>query len=188
MAYGMCFEFMCQRMAIQHPSDENDFGKSWGQIEKEFIKQLNRLLHAKGVILISHSVVSEIKSRTGETFQFMEPSMPKQAGRFLTGVVDLYAYYGYYGSERKLLIQGDEFIGAGNRLQEYGLMFHTTKGEKVVSIPMGKNSTEGYKNLMSAFSNKQVETGSEMLAPAKKNKELELAKAVNQPKISKVKK
>ena len=178
VAYNLCFDAMCTKMMIQHPSDENDYGKSWGVIKKEFMRQLTRLLQIKGVVLISHSTVSDIKSRTGEGFQYMEPTMSKQAKDFLTGVVDLWAYYGYVGAERRLLIQGDEFIGSGNRLQEEGGMFHTADGRPIVSIPMGGSSSESYANLIKAFENKQVEVGDEMLHPSKKSVNVE------KPKVS----
>lgn len=165
IAYRQCFEAMCRKMAIQHPSDENDFGKSWGVIEVEFGKQMARLAHSKGVLLLSHASVSEIKSRTGESFQYLEPSMPKQAMRYVTGVVDVWAYYGYLGKERRLLIQGDEFLGAGNRLQETG-KFCTPDGKAIVSIPMGTSSTQAYRNLIAAFDGKQKTVGEDMLSPS----------------------
>ena len=165
IAYRQCFEAMCRKMAIQHPSDENDFGKSWGVIETEFGKQMTRLSHVKGVLLLSHATVSEIKSRTGEAFQYLEPSMPKQALRYVTGVVDVWAYYGYLGKERRLLIQGDEFLGAGNRLQETG-KFRTPEGKAIVSIPMGTSSAQAYRNLVAAFDGKQKTVGEDMLSPS----------------------
>lgn len=153
IAYNMCFDAMCKRMGIAHPTDENDFGKSWGQIENEFVSQMTRLLNLpKGVLLISHSVEKEVKTRFGQRFNRVTPTVPTQAYRYLTGVVDIWAYYGYENQGRALTIAGNEYIEAGCRLEEH---FLTTSGERVRKIPMGSSASEAYANLVSAFNNRQ---------------------------------
>lgn len=161
LAYEACFDYMCTKLAITHPHDENDYGKSWGQIEKEFITQVNRLMALpSGTIFISHAKTREVRTRKGGEFDRVETSMAKQAQRHLEGVVDIWAYYGYSDTERRLLVQGSDYIGAGNRLQQ---RFQTPNGERLVSIPMGDSAEEAFRNVQRAFNNKQKEVGEEAL-------------------------
>lgn len=164
IAYDRCFEHMCTKLAITHPQDERDFGRSWQAIENEFTKQMTRLLNSdRGCIFIAHAETKEVETRTGEMFSVLQPSLAKQAGKFLEGVVDIQAYYGYMGNERRLLIQGNDFIKAGNRLEEH---FHSPEGERIVSIPMGTSPAQAFANLNTAFDNEQDEIGGEMLDPS----------------------
>lgn len=123
IAYDMCFDYMCKKMAITHPTDENDYGKSWGLIEKEFKFQMNKLLNlGKGVIFISHAKEQEIKTRLQGTFTRVVPTVPTQAARYFTGTADILAYYGYYGDDRYLVIKGNDNIQAGCRLEHNFLL------------------------------------------------------------------
>jgi hypothetical protein len=161
VAYAMCFDFMCKKMAIVHPGDESDYGKSWGMISKEFQRQFNRLFQTgKGVILTSHATWQEIKSRRTESYFRLVPTMPGQANAYLTAVVDIWGCYTYAGKDRYLILRGDEQISAGCRLEE---QFRTVKGEPVVAIPMGTSADAAYKNVMTAFNNKQKDTGAAAL-------------------------
>jgi len=153
MAYDRCFEYMCQKLCIEHPHDEKDYGKSWGQIENEFIKQISRLLRLqKGVLFISHSVERETRTRGGEKFNRVEPSVSNQAARFLTAVVDLWSYYTYVGLDRVLILRGDDYVSGGCRPVEN---FIAKDGQPVQKIPMGGDAKTAYENLVRAFENRQ---------------------------------
>ncbi len=159
-AYEYCFEAVCLREGMSHPSDNNDFGKSWSLIRKEFERQFKRLLSLrKGVIVVSHAVESEIRTRNMGTWTKIIPTLPTQAVRYITGVADLNAYYGYYGGDRRLVIDGSEYIEAGNRMTKN---FRTPDGHRVTSVPMGVSEEEAFVNLQAAFSNLQAFPGSDV--------------------------
>lgn len=167
-AYQACFGYMCTKLAIDHPQDQSDFGKSWGQIDQEFTRQMLRLLNlGTGAIFISHEKLREITTRGGKTFDRLDTSCATQAQRFLEGIVDIWAHYGYHGTDRFLLLQGSDFVGAGNRLEGN---FQTVTGKALVAVPMGRTSAEAYKNLMAAFDNTQKEVHAEVLESLGKRK------------------
>ena len=117
-AYEACFTFMCRKLAITHPTDENDFGKSWGLIEKEFTSVMLDLQSiGKGVIYLSHAKQNEIKTRSFGVFNQIVPTLATQAAKFIVGGADILAYYGYFGDERYLIIRGNDNFQAGCRLE-----------------------------------------------------------------------
>lgn len=191
-AYEMCFKYMCKKLVINHPTDENDYGKSWGLIEKEFKECMLRLLNlGKGVVFISHATEAEIKTRNQGNFTRVVPTMAKQAAKFFTAAADILAYYGYYGDDRFLVIRGNDNIQAGCRLEnnfvlkgwvpkelppfpdddslfhELEAYFNAADADEEVNkfvhaIPMGKSADASYRNLMRAFHNFQVESYEEV--------------------------
>jgi hypothetical protein len=157
VAYEQCFEQTCRTLGIGHPQDENDYGRSWSLIEKEFSRQMTRLLKmGKGVVFLSHATVQDVKPKGGGAFSRIAPSMPRQAQRFLTATADIWAFYGYSGEERWLTLRGSDFLAAGCRLQEH---FCTPTGKPVVAIPMGTSAKDAYTNLVKAFENQQEDSG-----------------------------
>lgn len=157
-AYDQCFKYMCQKMGIMHPQDENDYGKSWGEIKKEWERFLVRLLSlGKGVIFISHAKFNQITKRDNSKIDVLGPTVGGQALGVLEGLVDTIAYYGYNEDTRTLVIRGNEYIDAGTRIDE---MFLTRKTkEQVRAIDMGSSKEEAYNNLLRAFSNLQPDIG-----------------------------
>jgi hypothetical protein len=150
-AYDRCFEHMCVKLMIEHPHDENDYGKSWGQIEAEFVHQINRLLQSDlGVVFISHAVTRKVETASGEKFDRLMPSMPGQALKFLTATVDIWAYYGYDGSKHVLRLRGNDYVSAGVRNEEN---FLHTDDSQVELVRMGNSSKEAFSNLQKAFKN-----------------------------------
>lgn len=156
LAYERCFQHVCWIEGFTHPQDEA-FGKGWKAIETEFRTQLTKLLQSgRGVVFLSHADEREFQERTGSKYNKIIPSMPKQARTFIAGVVDIIAYYGYYGKDRLMTIQGSDTVDAGHRIGE---AFRTTTGEHVHSIPMGRSPEEAYANLIKAFGNQQTDSG-----------------------------
>jgi len=102
--YNLCFKYMCEeKLLIEHPHDENDYGKSWGKIKEEFTSSMRRLfILPMGCIIISHAEEREINTLSGGKFNRLVPTMAKQANEFLTGIIDIWAYYGYDGQDRYL--------------------------------------------------------------------------------------
>jgi len=158
--YASCFEWVCGKLGIVHPTDENDFGKSWNRIKREFADQITRLLMLPcKTRFLCHSQWREVKTRDGGSVDKLQPLLSGQAEEVLVGLVDLWGAYCYDESDRALVIVGDESIGAGHRI-DHRFRVAGSK-EAVVDVPMGKSAKEGYTNLLRAFNNNQPWTGIE---------------------------
>ena len=150
-AYEMCFDFMCKEMGIEHPHDENDFGKSWKRIKKRFGSGVTDLLNTgKGVIFTSHAREEETKTRAGRKFDRMQPTLAGQAREILESVVDNWFYYGYAKDKRALTLRGDEHISAGTRLEDSYLY---TDGTAIRRLTVEGSAEYAYERLMAAFNN-----------------------------------
>lgn len=175
VAYEMCFEHVCKELKIEHPTDLG-FGKGWSAIKKEFVSSMDRLQKlGRGVIFLSHTDSKAFQRRSGGETHKLVATMANAAREYITGVADIIAYYGYYGDDRFLTIDGSDYVDAGNRLEEN---FLTTSGEKIHSVPMGNSANEAYKNLMNAFNNLQKDRGEPEEATGLSNK---LAKPMTNP-------
>lgn len=153
IAYKLCHLYVCQKLVIQHPSDE-EWGKGWEAIRDEFTGEVNKLLALnKGVIFISHAAEKEITTRIGDKYHKIAPTMSNQARDVLEGIVDIWAYYCYDGKQRVLMVEGDDHIGAGHRLER---RFKYTDGTAIKEIPMGTNANEAFKLFLEAFNNQLV--------------------------------
>jgi len=154
IAYELCMEHVCKKMGIDHPGDE-DFGKGWKAVKDEFSAWVRRILNMqKGAILISHSKTVEVKSRMGTKFNRVIPTLAKQAEDVIAGLTDMWYYYTYVGSERVLILEGDDLISAGRRLENSH--FHTPDGKRLSMIHMGSSSKQAFKNFIDAWNNKWV--------------------------------
>jgi len=152
--YHACFAHMCKALGIEHPHDENDYGKSWNKIKAEFERAVRQVLNLPGVSarFICHSHWKEIKTRGGGETEKLVPILTKQAEEVLVGLVDIWAAYTYDGKERVLVIKGDEQIGAGHRVDH---RFRTPSGDLVYEIPMGGSAEQAYENMLCAWNNEQ---------------------------------
>ena len=146
LCFKMCEEFMLRKLAIQHASDE-DFGKGWTLMRDEFARAIIRLLKlGRGVIFTSHSIEREIKTRKGEKYDRIMPTMSKQAREILEPIVDVWAYMEYDDNGARVLhLRGNAQLAAGHRLQNHFIGVDT--------IPMGKTAKEAYNNFVRAFNN-----------------------------------
>jgi len=161
-SYEYCFDYVCKKELMKHPSDEA-WGKGWKAIKKEYAVEINKLLHSgKGVIFISHSREEEVKKRGGEAFNRTASTLGGQAKELLEGLVDVWAYYTYEGANRVLIIQGDDYIDAGHRIED---RFLYTDGTPIKKILMGHSKEEAYRNFTAAFENKLVKG---IVSPVKK--------------------
>lgn len=156
--YQMCFKYMCEDVLyIEHPQDEKDYGKSWGEIKKEFRNEIANLLKIdKGIVFISHAQEREVNTLTGLTFNKISPALPKQGFEYITAIIDCIFFYSFIGNKRYLFVEGDEYITAGHRLINN---FKTKKGEKVKSIYCGKSAEESYERFQKAFKNQSLKGG-----------------------------
>jgi hypothetical protein len=150
LAFKSAEKYACDKLAIDDPADE-EWGKGWRAIRKEFERQIHRLVSAgKGVIFISHAMEREIKTRRGSSSHRVVSTMPRQAAEIVEGLVDIWACFTYNGDKRTLIIGGDEDVSAGHRLDDR----FKWRGEEVRKIPMGSSAEEGYRNFVDAFNNK----------------------------------
>lgn len=171
IAYHLCFNWSCEKMAIVHPHDENDYGKSWNFIRHEFESAVLRLLalNEKGIAprFNCHSKWAEIKTRGGGKTDKLVTYLTTQAEEVLNGRIDLWAAYTYVDRKRVLIIEGNEEIGAGHRIDT---AFRTPDGESIAEIDMGRSPKQAYQNLLEAFANEQTYTAIDELTPKKKKK------------------
>lgn len=123
-AYDMCLDWVCSERGIEYPgsdsSGEADFGKSWRAVKQEFTEQIHKLRQAGlGVGFVSHSREQEIKTRYGDRFTRIFPTMSGQARTVIEALVDFFFYAEYVkakdGTTRVLICEGDETIWAGAR-------------------------------------------------------------------------
>jgi len=151
IAYVLCLQYVCKRLGIEHPSDE-EWGKGWQAVREEFTMRFNDLLELdKGVILISHAADKEIKTRLGKSYHKVMATMPGQAREALEGIVDIWVYYCYQGRKRTIILGGDDHIGAGHRLKG---KFKYSNGESITEIPAGNSEEEAYRNFIDGFHNR----------------------------------
>lgn len=155
-AYDMCFTYICDKLGIQYPLD-NDFGKSWKAIRREFDDICTRLMELpKGVVFIAHAEIKNINTRQGSVDKLV-PNLTKQALEVLTGNVDSILYYGYDGSDRYLALRGNEQIEGGTRLEQSFLT--KIKRRPVQVIDMGNSPKEAYEALVRGFNNQLTRAG-----------------------------
>lgn len=171
VCYQHCFDWCCKKLVIQHPHDENDYGRSWKFIRTEFEKAMLRVLNLEGIAarFISHSKWTEVESHSGKKIDKLVPFLTAQAEEVLGGRVDLWAAYQYSGKKRILTIRGDEHISAGHRIDD---QFRTPSGQAIEEIYMGTNPKQAYANLLQAFNNRQDYVVLNETEPKKKKKKI----------------
>ena len=150
--YDLCFRHVCKERGVEYPP-KNDFGQCWAAIKSEFEGQILKLLGLnRGIIFISHARTNRVEDEDDEDEETIVriPTLRGQGMGIMEALVDVIGYYGYQGSNRVLVIRGNENLDAGCRLEEN---FLTTKGEPVQAIPMGESKEESYDQLMAAFNN-----------------------------------
>ncbi len=167
LAYQMCFKYMCQKLVITHPSDVEDFGKSWGLINNEFYNTLGELtsIPNMGTVLISHATATKRKTRTGEETEDIHPAISGKPLEALEGAVDLLGYMHIRRGKRVMQIRATDNVMAKCRLEEN---FRHTDGSPVMYVPLGNSSSESYENFAKAFNNELPPPEKETAAPAKK--------------------
>jgi hypothetical protein len=158
LAHQMCLEHVCKENGWDHPSD-GEYGKGWNAVKSEFLGQISRLLKLKrGVIFTSHAAEKDIKSRVGNEYTKIVPTMPNGARDICEALVDIWIYMYHEKGERYMRIRGNEEVAAGHRLQG-----HHFQGLEV--IPAGKDAKTAYTNLVDAFNNKLVLGAPAVAAP-----------------------
>lgn len=128
-AYDFCLDWVCKERGIEYPgvdvSGEQDYGKSWRAVRQEFLEQIHKLLRAGiGICFTSHAKEEAIKTKSGERFTRIFPSMSNQARNVVEAIVDMFFYAEYFKDiqtqevKRILITQGDDTIWAGCRVDK----------------------------------------------------------------------
>lgn len=149
-AYEMAFKWTCKKLVINHPGEEEDFGKSWARIREEFMEWINRLARVVGVVFVSHAVEREITSAIKDKYTKIVPSLSGKPMEMIAGMVDVIGYYHLDNGQHVLQIRPDDFVLAKTRPPEN---FLTPKGQEIMKIPMGRNAKEAFANYSAAFRN-----------------------------------
>lgn len=150
LAYKSCSKHVCRQLGIDHPSDEK-WGKGWDAVDTEFVAQFERLAATqKGIVYITHAEKDELTGPDGITTHRIETTLPTQAKRYFERIVDIWAYIGYSGKRREMIIRGNAKVLAGCRLRKHFLC----DKKPVRAIPLGRNPEEAYANFLSCFQNK----------------------------------
>jgi len=124
-AYDMCLDFVCKERHIEYPGQDSagseDYGKSWRAVKQEFMEQVHRILRTgRGLLFLSHVKEQEIKTRTGDKYDRIFPSMSNQARNVIEALVDMF-FYAEYAKDKKgntiriLITEGDDVVWAGHR-------------------------------------------------------------------------
>lgn len=151
IAYELCFEYICEMKGIEHPGDEA-YGKGWSAVKGEFSSFMKRLLSlGKGVVLISHDKVKEVETYGGKKYTQIVPTLSGQAEDIVAGMVDMWFYYTYENDQRVLILEGDDHISAGRRMQDDHFYYN---GQRIKEVNMGSSASEAHKNFMLAWNNK----------------------------------
>lgn len=173
-AYKFCVQFVCEREGWDHPEEGGSYGVGWSVVNKEFSHWITRLLACnKGVILLTHSVLKDIKTRGGAEYSRVMTTLSGGAWGILEQNVDVLIHLYYEGDKRMMQILGDEHVSAGHNLEGH---FRYTDGSPIKTIPMGKNKEEAYQNLINAFENKLVRPKEDLKNEVKPKKSFKLKK------------
>ena len=91
-ALNLCRLHICKKYGVEHEADLN-FGKGYALILSEFSRVINKLSQLGfGLVMISHSEVLEITTRTGTTHKIV-PSIRDKARKLILGMSD-FIFYG----------------------------------------------------------------------------------------------
>jgi hypothetical protein len=155
-AYKRALEFICKRENCIHPSDKNDYGKTWGMVRTEF-ENLQKRFQAIdiGLSVTSHEKITDRELFDGRNTFRIEPNFSPACLQFYWEFSDVIGYYHFANKERWLQIVGDDYVMAKSNVHGH---FKTTNNEKIHRIPMGNSEQEAYEYLIRAFNNKQKET------------------------------
>lgn len=172
-AYDMCLDWVCANKGVEYPGQDSDgkedFGKSWRAVKNEFVEQIHRLIQAGyGIWFTSHAKETEIKTKSGQKYDKIYPSMSNQARAVIEALVDFFFYAEYFqGPDNKtirvLICEGDETLWAGGRPTPY-----ITAWPKF--LPMTNDGT-AFSIIESAFNGTYGGLDPHTLLPAKATKE-----------------
>ncbi len=125
-AYRLCMEWVCRQRGLTHPSDANDYGKTWNAVADEFVRVFREIkATGRGCYLTAHDQEHVVESSTGQDYTRIGPTLTGKAGKRVLALAD-FIWYGDYartqsGDEiRVIRTQGNELITGGARKIGHG--------------------------------------------------------------------
>jgi hypothetical protein len=152
--YQYCYDWCADKQGFDDPG-EVGYGKGWKFIEKTFSDAVLRFLKLPcGRWFLTHSEWKEVPTRYGNVMKLV-PNLSKQSDGVLNARVDAWFAYDYVGEQRVLVIEGNEWVGAGHSMDDAGYEHFRTpqKRLRVKEISMGGTPAEGFANLLKGFNN-----------------------------------
>lgn len=161
--YAMAQAFTCNHFGIEHPSDEG-YAKGWHYLRDIFSDAVTRILRLQetancGVVFIAHAEWKDVPVRSpwdappGAKIPKIEKLVPNLSSRceeIVGGKVDGWFCYDYDDNDRIIIVQGNQSISAGHRIDG---RFLTSDGRRVREIYAGTSAKEALENFISAFRN-----------------------------------
>jgi hypothetical protein len=154
LCYEACQEHICRKYGILHPSDKNDFGKSWNDIKQTFTDHFSTLISSgKTLVFTSHAKEREQEMQDGiGAVEMVGPSCAPACLKIMKQLCDFWLFYGYNENDRTITVRDESrtvAVGCG-----YG--FFDTNGKTIeqIKIPdLSKNpkSLSFYNTLDKAF-------------------------------------
>lgn len=95
---AMCQASVCHKAGCEHPSDKKDFGKTWGEVTREWTNWIRGLLKITNVRFITHCRIEDIEitnanNLTEEITRVTPTFSASKAAQYLDGVVGAVGYF-----------------------------------------------------------------------------------------------
>ena len=163
--FGKAFQHatnhVCWENGLIHPTDANDFGKTWNVIDTEVMTILKKYHDTgKGLVFLCHAQTKEVES-AGETVKVEKviPKGTKRCNQIIEECCDLVFFYGYDDGNRCFTIRNNDdntHVWCKTCIQETDGQFEQfvyTDGSPIYTIPAGSSASEAWDNLNMAYEN-----------------------------------
>jgi hypothetical protein len=151
-AYEACFEYACWEEGVSHPNAASEGHQVWQRIKDELEHALALVSDAgKQLVLISHARDKKIISRLGGEYDIVCATCTPTAWKVIQTICDFVFYYGFHGSNRAMMVRGNDQIVCSNQVPGH---FLDPEGRPVSIIPMGSNAQEAFQQIQLGFDNK----------------------------------
>ena len=119
--FRLAQEYVCAGQGIEHPSDANDFGKTFERVANTFLSAVKRIRQTgRAVHMTGHAMSREVDTASGNKVYKVGPTLGGKAGIRLKGYCDFILYGEFMrgpGNKnmRVIITEGDEIVEAKNR-------------------------------------------------------------------------
>jgi hypothetical protein len=149
LCYEACQEHICHKYGILHPSDKNDFGKSWNDIKQTFTDHFSTLISSgKTIVFTSHAKEREQEMQDGVgAVEMVGPSCAPACLKIMKQLNDFWLFYGFHENERTITVRDESrmvAVGCG-----YG--FFNSDGTEISQIKIPKDPTKFFEVINTAF-------------------------------------
>lgn len=186
IAYNACFESICARKGITHPSEiKKDYGQTWNEVKAEFSALMDTVRGSEkcGLLLISHVKEREVEFSEGTSgkVNLLGPSCTPACLQLLKSACDYWFYYGYDEGKRTLWVRDED------RLVDVacGVNFIEPDGELIYKFRIPEPATDRfYEVVESAFHGNVIDVDEKSIRSSKKKV---VKKKTTKKKVSKKK-